>query len=236
MVDLKVLIAVLCTVTAAPVAAQSTFVVPSGCTAFLTVQSRQCSVAHYWTCDAEPDGLFWRVSVDAEGPYYLSQSDEQYRWLQGFSLRSESQSMLLEEADPASLDDLFSNGRDDMDFTLEQTENGVTFERRYQGFDAISGATIDIDGEELLLTEFAYEYDTENGRIRVAGNQFLSADRRLFFSGLDTVFLPSGEEIQSDGSPREFIEPGEPGFLSMQPLHDCGETMSALPFDFGSPG
>lgn len=239
MTDLRYIPAVLlCLAGPMPVAAQTapTFVVPSGCEAFLTVQSRQCSVAHYWTCEMEEPGLFWRVSVDANGPSYLSQSDQDYRWLQGFSLRHDSQSALISEADPADLDELFETGRDEMNFTLQQTENGVTFEQTYEGYDAVSGVEVEIDGETLLLTEFAYEYETEDGTQRTSGNQFLSRDRRMFFGGVETTILPSGESFESDRSPREFIEPGEPGFLSMVPLYDCGELSGLLPWGLGDHG
>jgi len=37
---------------------------------------------------------------------------------------------------------------------------------------------------------------------------------------------PSGETFESDNSPMEFAEPGERGFLSDQPLYDCGDMMS----------
>ena len=230
--DPKMQVAVLLCLVATPSVAQDgpTFVVPSGCEAFLTVQSRECTVTHYWTCEADAPGVFWNVSLDADGPFYLSQSDDQYRWLQGFSLRSDSQSRLMSEADPASLDELFETGRDEMVFTLERTENGVTFEREYEGFDEISGVEVEIDGEALLLTEFAYEYETEDGIRRTEGNQFLSAERRLFFGGVETVTLPSGEAFEADRSPREFIDPGEPGFLSMIPRYECGDTLSALPW------
>lgn len=200
--------------------------VPEGCEAFLTVQSNECSVSHYWTCEADPEGVFWRLTGDADGPSYLAQTDADYRWLLGFSLRSDSMSELVEEADPANLDELFETGRDDLDFTLDVTENGMTVQRRYAGFDQLSGPSIEIDGRELLLTEFAYEYEVEAGTIRVAGNQFIDEEWRLFFSGIDTVRLPTGDMIESDGSPREFIEPGEAGFLSALPRYDCGRMGS----------
>ena len=230
--DVKTGLALIACLAATPLAAQDgpTFVVPSGCEAFLTVQSRACVVAHYWTCEADAAGVFWNVLLDADGPFYLSQSDDQYRWLQGFSLRSDSQSRLVAEADPASLDELFETGRDDMAFTLERVENGVTFERDYEGYDEISGVEVEIDGEVLLLTEFAYEYETESGTRRTEGNQFLSAERRLFFGGVETTTLPSGEAFEADRSPREFINPGEPGFLSTIPRYECGDTLSALPW------
>ncbi|MEM9319466.1 MAG: hypothetical protein AAGA70_10740 [Pseudomonadota bacterium] len=233
MKDLKPLAALLVLASspaAAPAQTGPTFVVPAGCEAFLTVQSRQCIVSHYWTCPAaDPEGTFWRVSLDADGPYYLSQSDEQYRWLRGFSLRSDGESTLVEpEPDPASLDELFETGTDTMDFTLRRRDGGVEYDRTYTGFDRLTGASVVIDGEELLLTEFAYRYNTEQGTNQASGNQFLSRDWRLFFGGIETVTLPDGQIVEEDRSPREFIEPGEDGFLTMLPAYDCGDTMSLL--------
>lgn len=228
MFDLKFLTAALI-LTAAPAAAQ-TFAVPAGCEAFLTVQSRQCVVAHYWTCAAEPEGLFWRVSIDEDGPFYLSQSDEDYRWLRGYGLRNNEETVLVEpEEDPADLDELFETGRDTMIFTVRRREGSVESDRTYTGFDALAGGSVEIDGEELLLTEFSYQYETPEGTRQVSGNQFLSRDRRMFFGGLEITTMPTGEVFEADYSPREFIEPGEDGFLTMTPVYDCGEVMSGWP-------
>ena len=34
-----------------------------------------------------------------------------------------------------------------------------------------------------------------------------------------------------DGSPVQFINPGEPGFLATEPLFECDAIMSSLPFN-----
>lgn len=214
-----------------PAAAQGgrTFAVPAGCEAFLTVQSRACTVAHYWTCTGEPDGTFWRVSIDQDGPFYLSYSDAEYRWLQNYDLRSGSESILMTpEEDPASVTDLLETGTDSMSFSMARREGTVTYQRNYTGFDSLTGDEVVIDGERLLLTEFAYRYEAAEGERSVVGNQFISPERRLFFGGIETMTLSTGESFDSDYSPREFIEPGEDNFLTMNPIYDCGSTVSDL--------
>lgn len=217
---------------ALPLSAQAqaeVFPVPAGCEAFLTVQSRSCNVAHYWSCEADPEGTFWRVALDERGPFYLSFADDEYRWLQNFELTSGSEAVLIEpEEDPASMTELLETGQDAIVFSMRRTEGGVTFERKYVGFDSLTGGEVVIDGERLLLTEFAYTFETDAGTLRVEGNQFLDPERRLFFGGLETTQIGENEAFDSDYSPREFLEPGEDGFLATRPLYDCGDTMSDL--------
>lgn len=205
------------------------FEVPDGCTAFLTVQSRSCIVSHHWTCEGDPDGTHWRAALDEEGAFYLSVTDAEFRWLQSWDLRSGGTDTLIEpEEDPASLTELFATGVDSMIFSIRE-ENGLgTFQRNYTGFDRLTGETVAVDGRELHVTEFAYEYNTPEGPRRTTGNQFVHEGWRMFFGGLETVVLPSGETYESNYSPMEFAEPGEDGFLTLQPFYDCGDTMSAL--------
>lgn len=215
-----------------PVAAQDgprLFQVPAGCTAFLTVQTRSCLISHHWTCDADPEGTHWRATLDQDGPFYLSFTDAEYRWLRSWELRNDVTAMLIEpEEDPASLTELFETGNDAMVFSLSVTRTGGQAQRNYTGFDRLTGEEIIVDGRPLLVTEFAYEYNTRDGQRRTEGNQFLHEGWRMFFGGLETTTLPDGETFEGNYSPMEFAEPGEPGFLSMQPIYDCGDMMSAL--------
>lgn len=197
--------------------------VPEGCEAFLTVQSRGCTVRHYWSCSADPDGTFWTMSMDLDGPFYLNQTDSEFRWLRSFDLRSDSESVLIEpEEDPASMTELLATGEDQLVFSTRRQEAGISFERNYAGFDRLTGETVVIDGETLLVTEFAYEYPDGGGVLRVEGSQYVNPERRLFFGGFETVTLPTGEQFDGDRSPVEFLDPGEAGFLSPVPLYDCG--------------
>lgn len=215
-----------------PVSAQAqqgaTVTPPPGCTAFLTTQSRGCVVSHNWTCEGDPEGTHWRLSMDEDGPFYLSFTDAEFRWLLSYELRSGAQNTLIQpEDDPASITDLFETGTDSMSFsTIHENGAGQRIQRDYTGFDRLTGDTVQIDGRTLNRTQFSYEYDLGEGPRRVEGGQFVSEDWRMFFGGVEVTTLPNGETRESDSSPMDFAEPGEPGFLSATPLYDCGDMMS----------
>jgi hypothetical protein len=229
---LAALFACALTLPVAPSAAQEAsrlFQVPAGCEAFLTVQSRSCLVSHHWTCDADPEGTHWRATLDADGAFYLGFTDAEFRWLRSWSLRGGGTDTLIEpEEDPASVTELLETGSDSMVFSIREENALGTFRRNYTGFDRLTGETVIVDGRELEVTEFTYEYDTPQGPRRTTGNQFLHVGWRMFFGGLETVTEPTGETFEGNYSPMEFAEPGEQGFLTMQPIYDCGDTMSAL--------
>lgn len=206
------------------------FQIPDGCEGFLTVQSRSCTVSHYWRCDADPEGTHWRATLDQDGAFYLTFTDSEFRWLRSWNIRSGGNDTLIEpEDDPASLSELLETGRDSMVFSIREENSLGVFQRDYTGFDALTGESVTVDGRELLVTEFAYQYNTLEGERRTEGNQFVLESLRLFFGGLETVTLPNGETFEGNYSPMEFAEPGERGFLTMDPLYDCGDMMSALP-------
>ncbi|OYW58664.1 MAG: hypothetical protein B7Z31_07235, partial [Rhodobacterales bacterium 12-65-15] len=52
-------------------------------------------------------------------------------------------------------------------------------------------------------------------------------DWRLFFAGPSETEI-DGEWLAVDGSPVEFIFPGEPGFLASQPIFDCDALTASL--------
>jgi len=201
---------------------------PPGCTAFLTVQSRNCVVSHMWTCEGDPEGTHWRLSMDGEGPFALSFTDSEFRWLLSYDLRGGAQTILIEpEEDPASITELFETGSDSMVFsTIYENAAGLRIRRDYTGFDRLTGEVAQIDGRTLNRTEFSYEYDLGDGSRRVEGTQYVQENWRMFFGGLEVTELPNGERFESDNSPMEFAEPGERGFLTDQPLYDCGDMMS----------
>jgi hypothetical protein len=205
------------------------FQVPEGCTAFLTVQTRSCLISHYWRCEGDPDGTHWRATLDQDGAFYLNYSDAEFRWLRAFNLRSGSREILIEpEEDPASIRELLSTGSDTMAFSIREERSDGVFQRDYTGYDRVTGATVTIDGRTLLVTEFAYQWETEAGPRSTEGSQFVSEEMFLFFGGIETVTTPGGEVFEGNYSPVEFAEPGEEGFLSTEPRYDCGEIMSGL--------
>lgn len=204
-----------------------TFSLPAGCEAFLTVQMRSCSVSHYFTCDDDPEGWQRRVDLGLDGPTYVGAIDAETQWVESFYVTT-GHTEVLENAprDRASFSTLLAEGTDTYDFQTLSDEIGTT---RYMGFDTLTGVTQEIDGVTLDQTQYQITaYDTGGGVMwESKGNEWISRDFGFFLSGISTITTPDGS-FETDDSPVEFIMPGEPGFLSVNPKHGCGETVSSL--------
>ncbi len=215
----------------APVSA-GTFTPPQGCTAFLTVQSRQCRVSNYYKCSADAAGDQWRQDFDQEGLFFKSRIDAETQWIESFDMNPEVRQSLDPGAeDPASFTDLTAKGRDDFAFGLTKDTGEQT---RVRGFDRLTGKSFVIDGVPLKQTEFEFtETDLAGNILRQSrGNEFISEDYRMFFSGPSEWNNGTGY-VPIDGSPVQFILPGEPKFGTTEPIFDCDAVVSSLP---ASPG
>jgi len=214
---------------AAPALAGS-FTPPEGCTAFMTVQSKGCRVSNHYTCEADPAGDQWRADYDQEGVYFLSRIDSEAQWVESIEIDPPSRQTLdPNPADPASFSDLLATGNDSYIFGLSKDTGDRT---RVRGADRLTGKQVVIDGITLQQTEFNFtETDTAGNVLRRSrGNEYIHPEWRLFFSGPSQWDGGDGTYLPIDGSPVQFIFPGEPGFASTQPLFDCDAVMSSLPF------
>lgn len=210
--------------TALPAAAQK-IQPPEGCTAFLTVQSKGCSVSHYWRCEGGPEGASWEAKYDDTGPVSLSLYDREFQWIDSQYVSDASREYLTEAEDPASMTQLIETGRDTYDFVIREEGPDGTQDVRHVGYDELSGKTVTIDGVDLLETVFASiatDVSTGEELYSVVGQQYVHPTERLFFLGRDT-FTQNGRDVTSDGSPVRFQRPGDPGFGSMSPAFDCNE-------------
>ena len=204
------------------------FTPPEGCTAKLTVQSRGCYVANYYTCEADNSGDQWRADFDQEGMFYLSKIDFETQWIESYDLNPTiKQTLDPNPLDPANFSALLSTGRDDFIFGLTKDTGEKTTVR---GYDKLTGKTVVIDGVTLKQTEYDYvETDEAGNELRKAhGNEYISEEWRNFFSG-QSEWWNGTEWLPLDGSPVQFILPGEKGFASTQPLFECDAVMSSLP-------
>ncbi len=221
-------LAAVLTVLSAPAFAQgATFVLPEGCTAYLTIQKRSCSVSHHFTCAGDAEGFQRRVDLDELGMTYLGMTDSETRWVESFHPMAGRTEYLMEpETDPASFSGLISTGRDSYDF---RTESSGTI-NRYVGEDRLTGVTVTIDGVTLEQTEYnIVAYDGSGTEVwRAAGNEFISREWNMFIGGT-SAYVTSSESFEADDTPVEFIFPGEPGFQSLLPKHGCGAILSGLP-------
>ena len=202
---------------AAPALA-GTWTVPQGCEAFMTVQSKACRVSHYYKCSADAPGDQWRVDMDQEGEFFFSRTDYEAQWVESYD--PIKQVLDPAPADPASFSELLATGIDTWDFSLSKEDGSGS---RASGYDRLTGRTVVIDGITLSETEVDFtEYDPMgNVTRRARGNEYLHPDWRMFFAGPGETDLGDGIWRPIDGSPVEFIFPGEDGFLDRQPKFDC---------------
>lgn len=209
---------------AAPALAD-TWAVPAGCEAFMTVQAKECRVSHHYRCSADAPGDQWRVDMDQEGPFFTSRINSEAQWVESYDPMQ--QLLNPAPADPASFSELLTAGVDTWDFTLSKADGSGS---RATGFDRLTGQTTLIDGIPLSQTEVEFtEYDLAgNVTRRSRGNEYLHPDWRLFFAGPGEVDLGDGQWLPIDGSPVEFIFPGEEGFLASQPIYDCDVLTASL--------
>lgn len=203
------------------------FSAPEGCTAFMTVQARGCRVSQHYRCEKDKAGDQWRADYDQEGVFFISRIDDEGQWVESYDIDpAVKQTLDAGPTDPASFSELLG-GRDDYDFHLSR-DNG---EHSYvTGFDMLTGETSVIDGITLQETAFDYTETAPDGSVmrRSRGNEYVNAEWRLFFSG-PSEFEQDGAWLPIDGSPKQFIFPGEKGYLSNTPIFDCEATMSRAP-------
>lgn len=202
---------------ATPVLA-GTWSAPAGCTVFMTVQSKACRVSHYYRCEGDAPGDQWRVDMDQEGPFFYSRINFEAEWVESYDPVKQVLDQSL--VDPASFSELLATGIDTWDFTLSKEDGSVT---RAAGYDRLTGKSVVIDGITLSQTEVEFtEYDVLGSVTRRSrGNEYLHPEWRMFFAGPGETDLGDGLWRPIDGSPVEFIFPGEEGFLDSQPKYDC---------------
>jgi hypothetical protein len=192
----------------------------------MTVQSKACRVSHYYKCAADAPGDQWRVDMDQEGPFFYSRIDREAQWLESYD--PEMQVLDPSPADPASFSELLSTGIDTWDFTVSKADGTGN---RAVGYDRLTGQVVVIDGITLSQTEVDFtEYDLAGTVTRRSrGNEYLHPEWRMFFAGPGETDLGDGQWRPIDGSPVEFIFPGEEGFLETQPKYDCDALTASLP-------
>ncbi len=203
-----------------------TFSLPAGCTAYLTVQGADCTVDHHFTCEGDPQGYKSRASLNQNGMTYLGTVDDEAQWMTSFhAFSNHSERLASDNTDPASISELIEFGVDTYDFTTLSDEIGPS---RYVGQDSLTGRQFTIDDVTLDETQFDITAYDGDGSVMWSstGNEFINRNWRMFLSGRTTVTTPT-DKFDLDGSPVEFIYPGEPGFLSANPKHGCGVEMSS---------
>ncbi len=201
------------------------FTPPESCETWLTVQSRACRVSNYYKCGADVAGDQWRADFDQEGIFFISHIDRETQWVESFDLNPTVRQVLdPEPEDPANFSGLLATGLDTFTFRLSD-DTGIRTE--VSGHDRLTGVETVIDGVTLKQTEYEFtETDLNGTQLRQArGNEFIHPEWRLFFAGAGEWNGGDGY-VPIDGTPRDFIFPGEPGFEATQPIYDCDAVLS----------
>ncbi|GKY86624.1 hypothetical protein [Sinisalibacter aestuarii] len=212
-------------------AAAADFPLPAGCEAFLTVQSKGCSVSLLWRCDVAPDGDFSEASFGPEGLEALVNYSRSYQWIESaYSWDSSREEYLPPANDPIDVATLLDTGIDTYDFAMRRSEPDATYDIRVTGADMLTGETTEIDGYTLDLVRTRLEIMGEQGQseYRAQGMQYFSRELGHFFLGTETVFGEDGSEAEYDSSPLDIIRPGEAGFGLTTPLYECTRQDAAL--------
>lgn len=203
---------------------------PAGCTTFMTVQSRQCRVSNHYKCTADAPGDQWRADFDQQGPFFLSKINAETEWIESYDLGDQIVRQVLRPGatDPARFSELLSSGIDTFAFGLSR-DNGE--ETDVTGFDRLTGRTLSIDGIALEETEFEFTETSPDGTVlrQSRGHEYISREMRMFFSGPSEWNGGDGTYLPIDGSPVQYIFPGEPGFAATEPLFDCDPLLTSLP-------
>ena len=198
---------------------------PEGCTTFLTVQTRACSVSLYWQCESLDNDVTWESTFGEDGPEFVSSYNSEFHWLETYYFGSGAREVMgTDSARSPSLSELLETGENAYDFVIYETGPQGPFKTRFTGVDRLTGETVTIDGEELLSTEYAaVATDAATGDVlwSITGQQYVMAEDRLFLSGTDQV-REDGQIENADYSPVDILRPGDPGFGETRPLYGCG--------------
>ena len=208
--------------------AASTFTPPQGCTTWMTVQARACRVSQYYKCTGDAPGDQWRADFDQDGMFFVSRIDAETQWVESYDLFPKvKQTLDAGAADPASFSALLG-GIDTFDFTLSKDDGRHS---HVTGFDKLTGTSVVIDGITLQQTEFEFEESDLEGNLlrRSRGNEYVNSEWRNFFAGPSQWDGGDGQYVPIDGSPVQFVFPGEKGFASTEPLFECDAILSSLP-------
>ncbi len=206
-----------------------TWTAPEGCEVFMTVQSKACRVSNHYRCTADAAGDQWRADFDQEGIFFSSRIDSEGQWVESFTLNPTVRQVLDPvRADEASFSTLLETGIDTWDFGMTRDDGSASGAK---GYDRLTGKTVVIDGISLQETEVDFiESDVMGNTLRRArGAEYIHPEWRLFFAGPGETDLGDGQWLPIDGSPVEFIFPGEEGFLETQPKYDCDVLSAEAP-------
>ena len=199
----------------------------ASCPAILTVQNADCTVSVIRQCPGDPTGATTSVTFDRDGYLSASAVDGQGAWTETHtSWDGAFERTLPDAADPISFDELLQQGVDTYDLRISRTEDGVTRQLQAIGADILTGRKTTIDGLplDIVATDLRILESDGTTFYQTRGEQYISPEMRLWFLGSDEILGDDGSVTNYDGSPVDFIFPGERGFGGTTPLYGCPDA------------
>ena len=198
-----------------PISAQA-FSLLAGYEAYVTVQNSDRVVSHYFQCAEDLADAKNCVSFSENDHIYKGTIGDEPQWIFSHHIADEiTETREPRPFDRASFSGLIVMGVNDFYFRTMSSEVGVT---RYVGRDTLMGNQVVIDGVTVDETQ----------TWQSQGYEFISRNWRIFLSGKGSI-TTLNDTFETDGTPVQFITPGEPGFLSIKPEFGCGVQMSVAP-------
>ena len=161
-------------------------VLPGGCNAYLTVQSKSCLASYFYTHHAGAEGLNWRIDLDEQGEIYHAQTQAEARWLYALGMKSGISENLEETGsiDQASLTNLLQKDHDNFAFQMLSSSGEIIVLR---GKDQLTGQTVIIDGLLLFQTKSTMMVTDAEGNFLwdTPATEYGSPKHRVFFGGFN---------------------------------------------------
>ena len=171
-------------------------VLPGGCNAYLTVQSKSCLVSYFYTCHADAEGLKWRIDLDEQGEIYHAQTEAEARWLYAVGMTSGISENLDEtgSTDQVSLTSLLQKDHDDFASQMLSSSGEIIVLR---GKDQLTGQTAIIDDLLLFQTKSTMMATDAKGNFLwdTPATEYVSPKHRIFFGSPNVYRTDKGKKF-----------------------------------------
>jgi len=220
--------ALLLVAAALPVAAQPDL--PEGCTPYLTIQTADCEVDVYMRC-VRTGGTYNRIQNYARhGLDTIEEATPDWSLL--FSVDVERNTGLVVRdgpSTPISTAALLANGVTAFEYPVDfYFDRPAPYSVQMTGEFRLTGQTAEIGGQELLVLEnrIRIAIPPPVGPLEMIQAGYYSAALDAYMEGPGSLRL--GDRVAPvDAGPVAFALPGEPGWLNLTPIYNCGTEEAA---------
>lgn len=195
---------------------------PVGCTPFVTVQMKQCTVGNFAKCGEGKKTSYLAHYSGPDGPMSLQQLDLEGRQLYVKSFAADLERRIVKGAKkPYSLKRLLSAGQMDWNYQsqFETAPGPIT----HVGSEKLSGKNLTIDRIKMLGFSFEEtQTDSDGGVSKFSGVSYAVPEWHLELPGTVKSRNMDGSTENGTFTPVDLVFESESGFMSMSPTTGCG--------------